>query len=190
MSIKGKVVFVGDSGVGKTSVINNFSKNEVAPDPTIGSNTISCSYELDDTVVCFSVWDTAGQDDFRTLVPFYAKGAQVVILCYDVTSKDSFNNLPEWINFLKDKSGVDNIFLVENKIDLQREVSLQEAQEFAEDKGMKFFQTSAKTSEGINSLFQAIAREVNNGNDAPEQETTQTVKFTPAQPKKKKKFQC
>ena len=159
-----RVVLIGDPAVGKTSIVNrlhndNFNPNE---QPTIGSTFVNYLCTFDDTSINLQIWDTAGEEQYRSVGPIYYRRAQAAIVVYDVTIESSFNNIQYWINEFKNASTCSNqdIFLVGNKIDLIEKTVVDEnsAKNFATSSNLQFFQTSAKTGEGIVSLFQSVAK--------------------------------
>ncbi|KAJ3448747.1 ras and ef-hand domain-containing protein [Anaeramoeba flamelloides] len=158
-----KLLMVGDSACGKTSILLRFSEDKYNKNmpSTIGvdfrekTKTISNNKK-----VKFSVWDTAGQERFRTLTSSYYRGAQGIILVYDVTRRETFENLEDWINEIDMYSSSDvKIMLIGNKIDLKEEedITKEEGLEFARKHQMMFIQTSAKTKEGIIQAFDELA---------------------------------
>ena len=102
------------------------------------------------------MWDSAGLERYRALIPSYVRGASLIFIIYDVSSIETFNNLGTWINFIK-QVNTDNsmIILCGNKTDLNREVETKEGEEVAEREGIKFFECSAKTNENIKYMFYA-----------------------------------
>jgi len=145
----GKAILLGESGVGKTSLINivgggKFNENEA---PSISSNFIKKYIEIDSKKYLINIWDTAGQEKYRHLAKIFFHGSDIVILVYDITSKESLNNLEYWYKETKDH--INNKFvygIVGNKKDLylKEEVTENEGRKFAESKGMKFALVSAK----------------------------------------------
>jgi len=100
------------------------------------------------------MWDSAGLERYRALIPSYVRGASIIFIIYDISSIETFNNLGTWINFIK-QVNTDNSILVlcGNKIDLPRQVSASDGQTLAEKENMLFFETSAKTGTGINNMM-------------------------------------
>ena len=166
-----KVVTLGDSTVGKSSIILRFIKGEFNEyqESTIGaaflSNNVRIVTDNDDKKkvnVKLEIWDTAGQERYHSLAPMYYRGCKGALCVYDITRRESFERAQSWINELESngrKSDSTGIVLVGNKIDLveetpqQRQVSKQEAQEYATNKNILFFETSAKTNENIREVF-------------------------------------
>ena len=166
MSIESfKVVLVGESGVGKTSIITQFIDQTFQEDiqSTTGGTFSTKSVVCDGgKVLKFEIWDTAGQEKYRSLTTMFYKDANAAVMVYDVTRADSFEEIKNyWSNQIKDNSP-ENIILAiaANKSDLieQETVDEGEARNFAKELNAIFVTTSAKSSEGINSLFEEIAK--------------------------------
>jgi len=144
-----KALLIGDSGVVKSSILKRFVDNEA---PTAHQSTIGVDFKIktmekDGKVVKLQIWDTAGQERFRTITRSYYRGAQAIVIVYDITNADSFNNVRGWMEDI-DQYAAPNVtrVLVGNKCDLtgKREVDPTKAQDFAKGAGMKFLEASAK----------------------------------------------
>jgi Ras-related protein Rab-1A len=110
--------------------------------------------KIDDKIIRVKIWDTAGQEKFKSLTRNFYKNSQGVLICYDVTNRLSFQNIETWVNSVKDNSSSNiKMVLVGNKIDLNREVSTEEGKNLADLNHIPFFETSAKTNIGINECF-------------------------------------
>lgn len=163
MNVTNKIVFLGDSSVGKTSIINSFFQDIFIQEqaPTIGAFVTTKSVNLDDgKEVTLNIWDTAGQERYRALAPMYFRDANIAILVYAINSKDSFEKLRGWIDNLENNTTImPHLIIVGNKTDLveERRVQFNEALEFAEASKATFFECSAKLSECINELFHTAA---------------------------------
>ena len=160
-----KICLLGDVNVGKTSIASRFCKNSFNENYI---NTIGGAYQQQNVVLNngtkmkLHIWDTSGQDRFRSMTNLYYRDAQVAILTYDVTNEQSLDSLNYWLNELNDKVDQENmlLFLAGNKCDVdssEKKVPLSQGKKFAEDHNMTFFETSAKTGAGVKELFQAIA---------------------------------
>ena len=154
-----KIIFLGDQCVGKSSILNRFYQDKFEPDyqATIGLDFHSKNTEINGTSVRLLLYDTAGQEKFKSLIPMYIRDANIIIVVYDITLKDSFTHTEHWVNETKDLKREDAIFvLVGNKIDLEdkRTVDQKEAENFAVTKGFLFHEVSAKSGNGINELFE------------------------------------
>jgi small GTP-binding protein len=181
-----KVVLLGESQVGKTSIISRQLQNRA---PDVQPETIAChcseiAVMVGTREVILQVWDTAGQEMYRALVPVYLRGARAALLVYDVADRISFDSLPRWCDaLLQVAPSAVSVFIVGNKIDLAPAVKDQQAKSFAQKFGFRFFRVSAVTGEGIANLFGAIAEEVS----AERQEQSDMV---PAEPSKRAKCEC
>ena len=167
MTDRVKVVLVGESGVGKSCIIVRFVQNKFDPN-TMTSSTNQMVYQTiklpDDKSVDIILWDTMGQERYRSMNKIYYKNAKVGILVYDVTDKKSFEAIKNyWYEQLTESGDKDIIIcLVANKYDLyeKREVTNEEGEEFAKSIGAIFASTSAKNDSGINFLFENIGRKI------------------------------
>ncbi|CAO1625737.1 unnamed protein product [Parajaminaea phylloscopi] len=156
-----KILLIGSSSVGKSSLLLRFTEDEFLPaDET--SATIGIDYKLKSIVVAgkkfkLSIWDTAGQERFRTLTSSYYRGAQGVIVVYDVTSRASFDALPAWFNELETFATTPDVVkcVVGNKVDkdFSRVVTEEEGKAFAESRGAIFVEASAKKGTGVKGAF-------------------------------------
>lgn len=166
--LQGKVVFVGDSSVGKTAIIDKYTNAVIKTTPTVGARSLSFLIkDKEGNDVVLNLWDTGG-DDLKCLIPIYCRGSQIIILVFDQSDKKTFSNLESWINFIAEEVDVDKIFFVGNKSDLKSVFSIDKYQTFSTKNGGSFFSTSALNGEGIDELFREIAdyissNSVNNG---------------------------
>jgi Ras-related protein Rab-6A len=118
---KFKIIFLGDQGVGKSSILNRFAQDKFEQNyqATIGLDFHSKNVTINNTSVRLLLYDTAGQEKFKSLIPMYIRDANIIIVVYDITSKDSFTHTGHWLNEVKDLKRDDAIFcLVGNKLDL------------------------------------------------------------------------
>jgi Ras-related protein Rab-18 len=160
-----KILIIGESGVGKSSLLLRFTEDTFDPEQTatIGVDFKVKSVTVDGNRAKLAIWDTAGQERFRTLTPSYYRGAQGCILVYDVSSKQSFAKLDNWLNELETYSTKHEIvkMLVGNKIDKERrEVSRDEGLRFARKYHMLFIEASAKTKEGVQCAFEELVEKI------------------------------
>ncbi|XP_068606008.1 ras-related protein Rab-5C [Brachionichthys hirsutus] len=160
-----KLVLLGESAVGKSSLVLRFVKGQFHEyqESTIGAAFLTQTVCLDDTTVKFEIWDTAGQERYHSLAPMYYRGAQAAIVVYDITKPDTFTRAKSWVKELQRPAGPDIVIaLTGNKADLadKRVVEIQEAQEYADDNGLLFMETSAKTAVNVNEVFMAIAKKL------------------------------
>jgi len=159
-----KALLIGDSGVVKSSILKRFVDNEA---PTAHQSTIGVDFKIktmekDGKVVKLQIWDTAGQERFRTITRSYYRGAQAIVIVYDITNADSFNNVRGWMEDI-DQYAAPNVtrVLVGNKCDLtgKREVDPTKAQDFAKGAGMKFLEASAKDNTHVTDIFTVLVDE-------------------------------
>ena len=150
-----KIIFVGDAGVGKTTIISRIMDNPFndAYEPSIGVDFMSKNITFRGTNIKLQMWDTAGQEKYKGLIPSYVRNSSIVFLIYDVSVKSSFDNIPNWINFIRSIEN-NTLVLCGNKIDLaEREVKKEEGEALAQKEGIAFFEVSAKTGDGIKNMF-------------------------------------
>ena len=164
--IKYKILVLGDQAVGKTCFLlkyTNDSFNEMNLS-TVGVEVYPKEVTLENgKKVLAQIWDTAGQERFRSICKNYYKGAQGIILMFEVINKESFKNVKSWLDLLKNEvSEKVSIILVGNKIDLEnkREVSKEEGEEMAKKYGLSYFETSAKTGENIQNCCYFLIKKV------------------------------
>ena len=156
--IKYKLIVIGDENVGKTSIINRFKSNQFTGEyePTVGLDFQSMSLYIDDQNVTLLLYDTAGQEKYRSLIPLYTKDAHIILLIYDISNYDSFTNVEKWYDSLSNVNREEAIFfLVGNKVDLveERQVKEEEGKAFAEQHSFIFQEMSALTGDGVQELF-------------------------------------
>ncbi|OHS94812.1 small GTP-binding protein [Tritrichomonas foetus] len=160
-----RVVIIGDASVGKTSLLNqlidhNFQEYEQS---TIGANYQLYVEEIDGTKIEIQIWDTAGQEKFKSLGPIYYRNSLGAAVVFDVTNRKTFDDLSEWITSFTEVAGTDTtIVIVANKTDIveRQQVEFDEVKEWAESNGYMVFATSAKTGDGVTELFRALARDI------------------------------
>ncbi|CAC5388988.1 ras-related protein Rab-35-like [Mytilus californianus] len=157
-----KLLIIGDSGVGKSSLLLRFSDNTFAGTyiTTIGVDFKIRTVDVGGEKVKLQIWDTAGQERFRTITSTYYRGTHGVIVVYDVTSGESFANVKRWLHEIDQNCDVVNRILVGNKDDdPDRKVVLtQDAQRFAEQMGIQLYETSAKENKNVEEMFLAITK--------------------------------
>ncbi|KAH0794343.1 small GTP-binding protein [Histomonas meleagridis] len=161
-----KTVVVGDSNVGKTCIAIRAARDEFPTDisATVGGAQFSLELELNSETVKFNIWDTAGQEEFRTLVPLYFQNAVLAIIVFDITKKETFQNLDVWVRLLN-QGAPENVLkvLVGNKIDCNdhRQVTYDAAMRYSKQiEAVTYVETSAKTGQGIHELFEKLAVEI------------------------------
>ena len=154
-----KLIVVGETNVGKTSLIkqyidNIFSEEKIA---TVGYDTITKEIAIEDRKIKLNIWDTCGQEQYRTINQMFVKNSKIALLVYDITQKDTFNELKNyWYTYITNSLGKNIIIgIAGNKCDLyeSEDVKESEARQFAEEIGAIFELTSAQNNTGINELF-------------------------------------
>jgi len=157
-----KLLIIGDSGVGKSSLLVRFADNHFSGNyiTTIGVDFKIRTIEIQGERVKLQIWDTAGQERFRTITSTYYRGTHGVIVVYDVTSGESFANVKRWLHEIDQNCDVVNRILVGNKNDdPDRKVVLTEdARRFADQMGIQLFETSAKDNINVEEMFRAITQ--------------------------------
>ena len=154
-----KLVLLGDSGVGKTSIVTQYVSG-TAPDnvnPTIGAAFVTKDVNIDGQQLELLIWDTAGQEVYRGLAPMYYRSALIAIIVFDVTKAESFDSVSYWIKELKTNVEESIVILVcGNKIDLEekRVIEFQSANSMANENGALYAETSASSGAGVDRMFQ------------------------------------
>ena len=157
-----KCLVIGDSGTGKSSIMMRFADDIFNSNyiSTIGVDFKIRTMEFRNKIVKFQIWDTAGQERFRTLTASYYRGSNAILLCYDISDKNTFNNINMWLEEIKRYStGNPLLILCGNKTDLEnkREVYKKDAEEYAKTNNMYFFESSSKNNSNITEIFELIA---------------------------------
>ena len=165
-----KIVLIGDSGVGKTSIFNRFDTNTYMDhyQMTVGGGFSNIEVRYQGQPVLLGIWDTAGQERFRNIVPMYFDRAEIILLVFDLTNPESFDNLREWVTLAQDKASQDVVFLViGNKSDLydERKINLTSMETFASSITTYCpLEVSAKNGNGIEQALNYIAEIVSTRN--------------------------
>ena len=164
-----KIMTLGNSDVGKSSIFFRYA-NESWNDtfvPTIGVDFKIKTLEIDAKKIKMQIWDTAGQERFKNIIASYYRGANGILLIYDVTDKDSFKNLSNWLIEIE-KNASKNVLrlLIGNKSDLEdkRVITYNQGKEFADTYGLKFIETSAKKNLNVTEAFETLWKELMNSN--------------------------
>jgi Ras-related protein Rab-2A len=160
-----KYIIIGDTGVGKSCLLLQFADRRFRPDHdlTIGVEFGSRLVSVDGKDIKLQIWDTAGQESFRSITRSYYRGASGAILVYDVTRRESFTHLTSWLSDASEFGNPDmSVMLVGNKCDLdsRRTVSTEEGIKFAKDHNLLFLEVSAKTGHNVDSTFEETARHI------------------------------
>lgn len=166
-----KMVFIGDSGVGKTSLIYRYEKDEIFdnPTPTIGAAYLSKLYKYNDVDIELRIWDTAGQETYQSLAPIYFLHSMVGFVVFDISHRSSYNNVKQWIDQLREFAGPNVVtVIVANKSDLEssRQVGKEEYEGLARDVNAICIETSAVTGVGISEMInESISLLIQTNND-------------------------
>ncbi|MCO5608174.1 hypothetical protein L7F22_062380 [Adiantum nelumboides] len=165
ITMQAKLVLLGDMGAGKSSLVLRFVKGQFFDfqESTIGAAFFSQTVAVNDATVKFEIWDTAGQERYHSLAPMYYRGAVAAIIVYDITNSDSFTRAKKWVQELQTQGNANLVMaLAGNKSDLaaKRKVEAEEAQKYAEENGLFFMETSAKSAQNVNELFYEIAKKL------------------------------
>ncbi|MFX1465779.1 MAG: Rab family GTPase [Promethearchaeota archaeon] len=157
-----KIIAIGDGTVGKTSIIRRYVHKEFDPKyvKTIGVAHALQRVFIGDDEVTLTIWDTGGQELFDCVRPQYYRGASGGLIIYDVTNKESFDHLDKWFNDINNQCGGISLIVIGNKIDLEadRVISTEEGEQYAFQKGVKFFETSAKTGTNVIDVMEELAK--------------------------------
>ena len=161
-----KFILIGDSSVGKTNILSVYKDGTFNPklQPSIGVEFIAKNIEIEDLIFRLQIWDTAGQENFISMTKVYYKNSSCAFLVYDITEKDTFNNIEFWLNELN-KEAPESILcvLIGNKSDMndKREVTYEEGRNYAKKHKMLFYETSAKSKANIDLIFKESVQYIN-----------------------------
>lgn len=177
-----KILMLGESGVGKSSILTRFVDDKFSTNflTTLGVEYKHKTIMINDKKVMTQVWDTAGQEKFRTITPVYYRKVDGVVMVYDITDRNSFESINYWMKNLKDNADSNiKVILIGNKFDLadKRAVSKEEGDNLAESYGLKFMEASAKSRHNVNDLFASLSVDIleyrqNTGNSSGANATT------------------
>lgn len=162
-----KILTIGESGVGKTCILKRFVDNQFITNhlATIGIDFKTKIINVKNQPVNLKIWDTAGQERFRNITNQYYKGADGIILVFDVTDYNSFEKINQWMTQINTNTEINNLgfVLLGNKVDMdQRVITTEMAGKLAKQLGIKYFETSASTGLNINESFEYLADDINN----------------------------
>ena len=161
-----KIIIVGDSGVGKSCLSIRASRNyfEDFYSPTVGFEFLTFNVKVEDQNIKLQIWDTCGQEVYRSLISSFYRSASLAIIVYSIDSEESYKNIEKWLNDIKSQSNPDcKIFLIGNKADLEdkRQVTREDGEKFFQEHKLSYFtETSAKTSFNVQNVFIQVAKEL------------------------------
>ena len=189
-----KLLIIGEATVGKTCLLlryadDSFTQNHIT---TIGIDFKTKFININNSVIKLQIWDTAGQERFRTITKSYYKDANGIILTYDISNSDSLKNIQNWMKLIEQNAedGVCKI-LVGNKCDLEnRVIQKEEGEKIAQDFGMKFFETSAKSDINVDEAFNCLVSMILEKNQKNSLNSNIVIDKEKHKKKKKKKFKC
>ena len=197
---KCQLLIIGDSTVGKTSILSRFANGTFNSNylATVGLDNFTKDETIDDKNVHIKIWDTAGQERYKALTKGFFRNAEGIMIVYDVTNQESFENLKNWIQSIKDNMGNDfleriPVVIIGNKIDSdEREIKTEDAESFCKQQNYPYFETSSKTGENIDNTIRFLVKKVidvnsdnkegNNGNG--------NIKINSEEHNKKEKSGC
>ncbi|XP_022596997.1 ras-related protein Rab-17-like [Seriola dumerili] len=164
-TLRVKMVILGSSGVGKSSLALRFVRDEFKnPSPTVGCAYLTRVVHLSDVTLRFEIWDTAGQEKYHSVTPLYYRGAHAALVVYDISKRETFVRAQVWLKELEKQyiPGSTVMCLVGNKGDLdqERQISVQEGQALASDRSLFFTETSVLSGDQISELLLGIAHRV------------------------------
>jgi small GTP-binding protein len=157
-----RVVLIGNTGVGKSSIVKMATIGVFSPDsvPTLGASHAEMVVQVEGGPIKLHLWDISGEERFKGIASLFLRNVDVAVLVYSITDTNSFTSIDNWVSSLRELSGKDaTIFLVGNKCDRKgkKAVKASVGKKKAEDLGAQFFKVSSKTDENIDNLFVAIA---------------------------------
>ena len=176
-----KIVIIGDSGVGKSNILSRYVRDEFSIDTkaTVGVEFGSKILTLNNQQIKIQIWDTAGQEKYKSVSSIYYKGAKGALLVYDISRKETFNNINRWINEIKNNSDENiNILLIGNKCDLEeaRQISQEEAFQKAKEINAGFLEVSALQAVNIEKAFMYLIQQIHSKNYNKLDERKNTLK--------------
>ena len=194
-----QLLIIGDSCVGKTSLLTRYTTGTFKEEyiATVGIDYYTKNETINDKIISIKLWDTVGQERYKALTQNFFKNAEGVMVVYDITKVDSFDNLKFWINSIKqnmeNKNIIIPVIIIGNKVDMEdmREISNENAENFAKENNYKYFETSAKTGEGIDNAVRELVNQVlnhsNNNLDEQKESRKNSIQLNDEKKEKKEK---
>ena len=173
MSSGHRIVFIGDTEVGKTSIINRFIKKEFTDqNPTVGASYFTYMTSYKDKEILMQIWDTAGQENFRAIGPIYYRRAMAAVAVFDLTRKETLDNLNAWITDYRNYADDKFVIVVGNKQDLEDSITIEldETLEIARSMDAECIWASAKSGIGIEDIINLLAQHLYNVNEKEAEE--------------------
>ena len=158
-----KIVTLGESGIGKTSLINRFTYDTFETLSTTINNSICYKHlDIENKIIKIQLWDICGSERFRRVIPNFYRNASGAVVAYDISDKWSFDQVKTWIEYVKAYSNTEiNIVIVGTKCDrLDRKVTEEEGKKLADELGVRYFETSAKTGYNVNEAYNFLIKEI------------------------------
>ena len=191
-----KIMVIGETKTGKTSLISRYCKNEFSGESYL--STIGIDFQIKNLVIKkkkirLQIWDTAGQERFRNIAKNYFQSSDGFLIVYDIANKDSFDTLDYWVEEIKSNSpALIQMILVGNKCDIieERQIKTDDGKAYAKNKNIKFFEVSAKKGTNVNEVFECLVKDILNNfspNDVSKKRGTKKL-AVPIQ--KQKKSSC
>ena len=197
---KCQLLIIGDSTVGKTSILSRFANGTFNSNylATVGLDNFTKDETIDDKNVRIKIWDTAGQERYKALTKGFFRNAEGIMIVYDVTNQESFENLKNWIQSIKDNMGNDfleriPVVIIGNKIDSdEREIKTEDAESFSKQQNYPYFETSAKTGENIDNTIRFLVKKVIDVNSDNKEGNNENgnIKINTEEHNKKEKSGC
>ena len=164
---KVQLLVIGDATVGKTSILRRFAQEKFSPQyiATLGIDFFTKDVMIDKKIIHIKIWDTAGEERYRSLTKGFFKNGEGIIIVFDVTNKNSFESSKFWIDSIENNNNLENkkmpAVILGNKIDISdRQVNEVDAQEFAKSKNYKYFEVSAKSGTGVDESIKYLIKKV------------------------------
>jgi Ras-related protein Rab-1A len=177
-----KVIIIGDSGVGKSSILTMFCEKTIPDDyynTTIGVDLFTKFININNKKIKLQIWDTAGQERFRSITRSYYRGANGIIITYDITNKNSFDKVREWISEIEKNNNLNPIImLIGNKkdLDFKRAISYDVAKELADNLNIIYYEVSAMKNINIDECFNHLAQELYNDYEKKQKDIEKDIK--------------